>query len=188
MGANQFITTSHGSTMQQAFKRAVEDAEEEYGHQEGYSGQINCHHSFRDVTKEWKESKLSPHKFADKAFDDDKLSKHSDPWGVCVTEPVKNSNKIKTHVEHVVEKGTKKWIQKYRVVAYFSETESPKDFLKKGDAVKFARVQCEKTKKKYNIEIVKVLEKGSVTTAIITYKSSTKESEGQYLFFGEANN
>jgi hypothetical protein len=183
MGANQFQTSSRGKTMQQAFNLAVEQAEAEYGHQEGYSGEINCHSSYRDVTSQWKASKLPAQKFIDKAFDDDKLSKHDDPWCICIKEPVKNSNKIKTQVEHVVEKGTKKWVQMYRAHNYTSS----KEFLTKGDAVKYAREQCEKTTERYHIDIIKVLEKGSTRTATITYKSSPKEESGIYVFFGEAS-
>lgn len=183
MGANQFQTSSRGNSMREAFTKAVEDAEDEYGHQEGYSGEINCHSSYRDVTAEWKKSKLSPHDFAQKAFRDDKLSKHSDPWAICIKEPVKNSNKIKTHVEHTVEAGTKKWIQMYRVHNYTTSRE----FLKKADAVKYARDLCEKTKERYHIDIVKVLQGGSTRTATVTYKPSPKEEVGHYLFFGEAN-
>ena len=183
MGANQFQNSNRGMTMQQAFNKAVENAEDEYGHQEGYSGQINCHSSYYDKTAEWKASKLSPNNFIDKAFAEDKLSKHDSPWGICIKEPVKNSNKIKTHVEHNVEPGAKKWVQMYRVHNYTTS----KEFLLKGDAVKHARDLCEKTKERYHIDIVKVLQKGSTRTATVTYKPSPKESEGVYIFFGEAN-
>lgn len=183
MGANQFQTSSRGKNMSEAFNEAVRNAEEEYGHQEGYSGQINCHSSYRDVTSQWKASKLSAGRFISNAFDNDQLNKYNDPWCICITEPIGNSNKIKTQVEHVVEKGTKKWIQKYRVHNYIGS----KEFLTKADAVKYAREQCEKTRDRYHIDIVKVLEKGSTRTATITYKSSPKETLGTYIFFGEAN-
>jgi hypothetical protein len=185
MGAEQFTVKMRGVNMQDAFNKAVAEAEEEYGHQQGYSGKINNHHSFYDKTAEFKRSKKSIGQFMEDAFDSDKLSKHDHPWGVCIQEPVKNSNKIKTQVEHNVEKGTKKWVQKYRVLNYGEGADI--DYLKKGDAVKKAREICEKTKRTVSIDIIKVLEKGSCRTATIRYKESKGEREGTYVFFGEAN-
>ena len=61
-----------------------------------------------------------------------------DCYAVCVQEPTKNTNKIKTQVEHIVNKGTSKWILKYSVYEYDSHLRS---FPTKGDAVKYARAQ-----------------------------------------------
>ena len=67
MGSQAFTNYSRGKDVKDAYNRAVEAAEEEYGHQEGYSGEINSSAGFRDVTKEWKASKMSIDKFIETA-------------------------------------------------------------------------------------------------------------------------
>ena len=41
MGAINFDRASYGKTLKEAYERACEDATNEVGHQEGYSGDIN---------------------------------------------------------------------------------------------------------------------------------------------------
>lgn len=43
MGRQRFHTVGCGMTQQEAFNNAVENANEEHGHQEGYSGAINSY-------------------------------------------------------------------------------------------------------------------------------------------------
>ena len=42
MGRQNFNVTAKGRTMDETQRNAIADAEAEYGHQEGYSGAINC--------------------------------------------------------------------------------------------------------------------------------------------------
>ena len=86
-------------------------------------------------------------------------------------------------MEHVIEPGTKKWILKYAVYDYDN---CLKSFNTKGDAVKYAREYTEKTTKRTSIEMKKTLEKGSSRVATVTYKQSTQERSGKWLFFGWA--
>jgi chaperonin GroEL (HSP60 family) len=64
-----------------------------------------------------------------------------------------------------------------------------KSYDNKGDAVKAARVHTEKTGESTYIKIERVLDKssGSDVVAEIKYKASTKEAEGNYVFFGYAS-
>lgn len=186
MGASWFQNSTKAKSMQDAYSHLVKCADEEYGHQEGYSGQINCSAGFTDVTSKWKESKLQIQKFIDKVSND--MGKHHGAWGVCLTEPVKNSNKIKSVVDHSVFKGTRKWELVYIAESYFNYWNS-KPFLNKADAVKEARAYTEKTGDATVVKIERRLSKdsGSTTVAKITYKSSTKEAPGHYVFFGYAS-
>jgi len=54
MGACQFKTRSSGKTPQEAYNRACEIAEDEYGHQDGYNGTISTTAGFRDETEAYK--------------------------------------------------------------------------------------------------------------------------------------
>ena len=51
MGATQFKTRSTGKTVEEAYRRACEIAEDEYGHQDGYNGTISTTDGFRDETE-----------------------------------------------------------------------------------------------------------------------------------------
>ena len=42
MGRQSFYEEAEGMSEHEAFRNACNEADEEYGHQEGYSGQINC--------------------------------------------------------------------------------------------------------------------------------------------------
>ena len=183
MGANWFQTQSKGKTVQDAYNSAVERADDEYGHQEGYSGQINSCAGYRDVTKEWKNSKKSMSQYMDEAMD--KLSKHQGAQAICLEEPKFNSNKIKTQVEHVVTPGTKKWVLTYIVYQGDSRIASA---ITKGDAVKRARDYSEKHQCTTMIKMERRLEKDShALVAKIKYKPSSDEREGRWVFFGWAS-
>ena len=51
MGATQFKERSIGKTASEAYRTACSQAEEEYGHQEGYNGTISTTSGFRDETE-----------------------------------------------------------------------------------------------------------------------------------------
>ena len=181
MGACQFKSTYSGKTAEEAYDRACEEAEQEYGHQDGYNGTISTTHGFRDETEMYGKSK----------FDDvsayirnrfETMNKR-DCSAICVVKPVANKNKTKSQVEHIVTPGTKKWVLKY-VVQRGDHVIGSWDT--KGDAVKDARKYTEKHQVTTSIVIKKFLEKGDNLVAKITYKKATNERDGEWVFFGYA--
>jgi hypothetical protein len=168
----------------EAYQNAVDEAEHEYGHQQGYSGAINATPGFRDVTKEYNSSGLPRYNFIEERMDS--LTKFQGAECICIREPKGNTNKIKTQVEHVVEKGTKKWVLLYCVYEAWSN-KFIASFDKKGDAVARARQHSEKTQAETHVKMEKKLEKGSSLTAKITYKKSKDEKEGEWEFYGWAS-
>jgi hypothetical protein len=181
MGSQAFTTYSRGKNVNDAYNRAVEYANDEYGHQQGYSGEINSSPGFRDVTKEFKASKKDLNKFINEQMD--RLSKHNGAQAICIDEPKLNTNKIKTQVEHVVTPGTKKWMLYYIVEADIHIG----SFLTKGDALTKARAYTEKTGISSRVKIEKRLYKMENTVAKISYKKSPTEKEGRWVFFGWAS-
>jgi hypothetical protein len=182
MGANWFTTQSKGKNVQDAYNKAVDRANDEYGHQEGYSGEINSSAGCRDVTKEWKNSKKSMPQYMDEAMN--RLSKHQGAQAICLEEPRENKNKTKSQVEHVVTPGTKKWVLTYIVYCGDSRIASA---VTKGDAVKRARDYSEKHQCTTTIRMERRLEKDAhALVAKVTYKPSTTERDGRWVFFGWA--
>jgi len=182
MGANWFQTQSKGKNVQNAYDRAVDRANDEYGHQEGYSGEINSSSGCRDVTKEWKASGKSIDQYMNDAMD--KLTKHQGAQAICLQEPVENKNKTKSQVEHIVTPGTKKWVLTYIVYCGESRIASA---VTKGDAVKRARDYSEKHQCTTVIKMERCLNNAShALVAKVKYKPSTTEREGRWVFFGWA--
>jgi len=182
MGSQSFTSYSRGKDAQDAYTRACEAAEYEYGHQEGYSGAINSSAGFRDISKEFKASKKSLNQFIDEQMD--KLTKFDDARAVCIEEPIANTNVTKSQVEHIVTPGTKRWVLKFVVRGYRGVVSTHNT---KGDAVKAARAYTEKNQESTVVDMEKTLEKGSLQVAKITYKKSSKEREGRWIFFGWAS-
>jgi hypothetical protein len=182
MGSQVFQNYSRGKDVKEAYNRAVQAAEEEYGHQEGYSGEINSSAGFRDVTKEWKVSKLSIEAYMNQQLD--KLTKHQGAQAICIEEPKPNTNKTKTQVEHVVTPGTKKWVLMYVVYCNHDRvTGAPT----KTEALKLARQYSEKHQCTTIIKMERTLEKkDQAIVAKVTYKRSSTEREGKWFFFGWA--
>ena len=183
MGSQVFQNYSRGKDVRDAYNRAVERADEMYGHQEGYSGEINASAGFRDVTKEWKASKMSMEKFVETQLD--KLTKHQGAQAICIEEPRGNTNKVKTQVEHVVTPGTKKWVLTYVVYCNHDRvTGAPT----KTEALKLAREYSEKHQCTTIIKMERTLEKRDhAVVAKVTYKRSSTEREGKWFFFGWAS-
>jgi hypothetical protein len=183
MGSQSFTVNSRGKSAKEAYQNAVDDAEHEYGHQQGYSGAINATPGFRDVTKEYKAAKLPLYNYIEKRLEE--LTKFQGAECICLEEPVTNDNKIKTQVEHIVTPGTKKWVLMY--VVYFSG-ERVMSAPTKGEAVKLARQYSEKNQCTTMIKMERVLEKKDhALVAKISYKKSSNEKEGKYVFFGWAS-
>lgn len=181
MGACSFTTSSRGKSMKEAYSKACENARDEYGHQDGYNGTISTTRGFNDVTDEFKRSKKDLNTFINDNID------RAHKWGsclaICVEEPQANKNKIKTQVEHIVSKGTKKWELRF-VVTSRGETIGSK--TTKGDAVKLAREYSEKHQTRTSVHMEKVLVGANSRVAEISYKPSTTEKDGKYVFFGWA--
>jgi len=183
MGSSWFQTQSKGKTVQQAYNKAVDRADDEYGHQEGYSGQINSTSGCRDVTKEFIASKKSIEQYMNEAAD--RLTKHQGAQAICIQEPIENKNKTKSQVEHIVTPGTKKWVLTYIVYGGESRIASA---VTKGDAVKRARAYSEKNQCTTTIKMERCLNNAShALVAKVTYKPSTTERDGRWVFFGWAS-
>ena len=190
MGSQSFTVRSKGRSAEEAYRNAVEDANYEYGHQQGYSGAINATPGFRDVTSKYKASGLPLYNFIENRMD--QLTKHQGAECICIQEPKVNKNKIKTQVEHVTSPGTKKWVLKYVTLSNAKWNTDHSDFIigsfrTKGDAVKAARKNTEESGNSSYVEMRKELEKGSNLTARITYKKSSNEQEGEWEFYGWAS-
>ena len=184
MGATQFRERGTGKTAQEAYKKLCEIAEDEYGHQEGYNGTISTTSGFRDETEVYKKSKFNDvSAYIHNRFDSHVMNKR-DCSAICVRQPVGNKNKTKSQVEHIVTPGTKKWILKYFV--YSGHDNYIGAYLTKGEAVTKARAHTEKTQESTYITMEKVLDKANKTVAKITYKKSTTERDGEWVFFGYA--
>ena len=184
MGACQFKVRSTGKTVEEAYRRACEIAEDECGHQDGYNGTISTTHSFRDETEAYGKSKFNDtYAYIRNRFDGHSMNKR-DCSAICVLKPVGNKNKTQSQVEHIVTPGTKKWILKYCV--YENSTLLISSHLTKGDAVKSARAYTEKRQVPTFIAMEKVLEKGGSMVAKITYKKAPTERDGEWIFFGYA--
>ena len=183
MGACQFKGRYGGKTAQEAYDRACEEAELEYGSQDGYNGTISTTHGFRDETEAYNKSKFNDvSAYIRDRFDSHSMNKR-DCSAICVVKPVGNKNKTQSQVEHIVTPGTKKWVLKYVVQRGDHVIGS---WNTKGDAVKDARRYTEKHQVSTSILIKKFLEKGDNLVAKITYKKATNERDGEWIFFGYA--
>jgi hypothetical protein len=179
MGACSFQNTGRGRSAKDVFTRLQDAAQREYG-DDCYNGTISTVPGFRDITNEWKTSKKTLDAFVHIKLEN---ANKYDCFAICTQQPVTNNNKIKSQVEHIVTPGTKKWILKYVVYSHDDEIGS---YLTKGEAVKVARAHTEKTMYRTTISMEKKLEKGSSEVAKITYKKSSEEKDGQWVFFGYA--
>lgn len=183
MGSQSFTVRSRGMSAQEAYERAVEAAEAEYGHQEGYSGAINSTSGFSDATNKYKASGLPRYNFIEDRLD--KLTKFQGAECICIQEPKGNKNYIKTKIEHVTTPGTKKWVLKY--VAFSHSKGTIGSYRTKGEAVAAARKYTEHCGNSSYVEMRKELDKGSPLTAKIIYKKAKNECEGEWEFYGWAS-
>jgi len=182
MGACSFENYGRGKSARDVFTRLQQEAQREYG-DDCYNGTISTVPGFNDLTSEWERSKRDLDGFiADRL---DRANKY-DCFSICVRKPVENKNKTKTQVEHIVTPGTKKWVLLYCVYEAWSNR-FVASFNNKGDAVKRARELAEKNMAEVHVKMEKKLDKGTPLTAKITYKKSTTEKDGEWVFFGYAS-
>jgi hypothetical protein len=182
MGATWFRQLNSGKTLQDAYKNACDNAEDYAGHQEGYNGTISTTYGVTDLSVNFKNSKMKLEAYISSQME--RLNKR-ECAAICIQEPVGNNNKNKSQVEHIVTPGTKKWVLKYVVYNYYND-QLIGSFSTKGDAVKKAREVTEKHQTSTYINMEKLLEKGDSRVAKITYKKSTNERDGRWVFFGWA--
>jgi hypothetical protein len=184
MGACSIKVYATGVNMQDAFREAQRDADEEYGHQQGYSGAINNCDLVKDVTAKYSSFDEEDH------FEEWILGQTSkrEVYGYCTNKPITNKNKIKTVVHNIPQHGTRKWETRYVARAvncdynnfYISERTQT-------EAIKKARAYVEKhPNATLEINITKELIEGNTKCAQIDYKKASNERKGHYVFVGFA--
>jgi len=180
MGASTFTEIGYGMSARETFRELQDDARDEYGHQQGYSGQISDTSLTKDITFKYKQAK-NKEKFIDDMLDE--VDKR-DCWVVELKAPKKNTNKVKSKVIPNPQKGTRKWETRY-VIYPRSFRNGDGSFgygLTQGEAIKKARKYAEENKEEYVIHIEKHLAIGNSKVASVEYKVSTNEAKGKYLF------
>lgn len=181
MGAQDFVIRQRATNADEAYELAVRIAIVEEG-TDDYNGTISTTINCSNVTKKFRESKKEKMDFINET-----LANASKRQCFVIEEqsPIKNSNKIKSVVEHTVVKGTSKWELQYNVYTGWEDRQL-KSFKTKGDAVKYAREHTEKTQSTTFVRMEKVLVNQDPNVACIKYKSSRQERAGMYILFGLA--
>ena len=181
MGAELIYRTARGKNIQDAFKRACQDDEDYFGHQEGYSGGIHTCDLTKDVT-----SMTKTKSFRDiEEYIADNASKR-EAWGFCMETPVENKNKVKSQVDVTPQKGTRKWETVYKAVTTWDQREVARD-KSQTVCIKKARAFVEANPDvSLKVIIAKELTEGNTQCATVTYKKSTTEKLGLYKFIAWA--
>jgi hypothetical protein len=177
MGAELIYRTARGKNIQDAFKRACQDDEDYYGHQEGYSGGLHTCDLTKDVTSMAKTK--SSDEIGDYIADN---ARKREAWGYCVEEPVANKNKVKSQVDVTPQKGTRKWETVYKAVTSWDQREVARD-KSQTNCIKKARAYVEQHPDiSLKVIISKELVEGNSQCASVTYKKATNEKLGLYKF------
>lgn len=179
MGATTFTSRGRGMSAAKVFSQLQDEAEQEYGHQQGYSGEINCTELTRDITAEYKRAKDKKKFINDMLYEVPKR----DSWVIEIKPPKSNTNKVKSKVTTNPQKGARKWETRYVIYRRFGMDERSLGYgLTQGEAIKKARKLAEENQERYSIYLEKVLVVGSSKIADVEYKQSGKETQGEYLF------
>lgn len=181
MGAISIVTTARGKNMQEAFRNACAEAEDEYG-RDSYNGQINNCQLIGDWTNKRKNYPEDDH------FHEAILNKTDkrEVIGYCTQDPITNTNKTKSQVERNPQKGSRKWVTMYEGYSDWENKIFVREY-KLEDCIKKARALVDKKEVyRLKIRIIKALKVGESHCATISYKSSSKEREGTYVFVGMA--
>lgn len=180
MGAVSIEVRGYGKNINEAFKNAQREAEEEHG-RDIYNGAINNCSLVRDVSS--KRPVMHPDELYDYIINN---TNKRDVMGYCESSPKLNENKIKTQVQNFPQEGTRQWTTEYHGVDNFTGNVVCKA-SKQTECIKKARAYVEKnTHASIKIIITKQLEEGNKECAKITYKKASGEKDGQYVFIGYA--
>lgn len=182
MGGTTFKIKGKGASMNETYSDAVERAIYEYGN-DPYNGTISTTHSIIDKTSFFKNSGKNLNNFIEDIL---KNASKRHCFGICIKEPKKNTNKIKSQVINKPFKGTRKWELVYVVTEGLFDVNVIGSKDNKADAIKLARLHTEKTQRKTFIHIERKLKGSNSQVAEIVYKSSNNESLGEYILFGIA--
>ena len=182
MGASLIERTVKARNINEAWKQVYEEAAEESGHQDGYSGDFNSCSFSNDVTSYYNKENQDRAKVFN--YIEENISKR-EAWGYCIETPVENKSKVKSTVETNPQKGTRKWETVYKAVTSWESNEVARDKSQTA-CIKKARLYVENNPgTRVNIIIVKELA-GNSQCATVTYKKSTTEKLGLYKFIGLA--
>tara|TARA_R110000796_G_scaffold1673_7_gene6988 strand:- start:17 stop:574 length:558 start_codon:yes stop_codon:yes gene_type:complete len=183
MGAQIDYARVKASSMAEAWRKAQSDAKDEHGHEQGYSGSLYDCELDKDVTKLLK---TMSSKDLDEYIEEN-VGKR-DAWGYCVKQPKGNSNKIKSVVTNFPQKGTRKWATEFLATdPHASYNEIKVRAKNQTQCIKEARAYVEKNPHcKLEITIIKKLTSGITKCAEISYKQSSDEQQGTYVFIGLA--
>jgi hypothetical protein len=180
MGTQAAYGFAKAKNIKEAWKQVYENAIDEYGHQQGHSGQLNGCRLIGDRTATFKN--MTGDQIEDWVW---KNLSSGEAVGYCNKEPINNTNKVKTKVNNIPQKGTRKW-----VTMYVAETISGEELVKattQTECIKRARKMMEQSSyRKVIISVRKELLTGNKRCAEITYKPSAKERPGEYYFIGLA--
>ena len=183
MGASLIEVRGQGSSITDAYKSVVEDAIYEHGN-DSYNGTISTTNGVKDVTKQFRSFGKSISEFVDYVYENDQLQKWGNALGVCLVEPVLNTNKVKSQVKTTPQKGSRKWETRYVVQLFDGTVIGSSEF--QIDAIKLGREYTEKTKEKTYVHITKKLIGSSTLVSEISYKAADKEKPGLYHFIAIA--
>ena len=183
MGATLIEVRSRGKSMLDAYNNAVEDAVYENGN-DSYNGTISTTNGVTDITKQYRASGKNLNDYAEYLYENDKISKWGNALGICVTEPIVNTNKIKTTVSTTPQKGTRTWKTMYEVRLSDHTVIGSSEF--QADAIALARKHTEKTQENTYVNITKSLVNSNNLVSKIEYKASSNERNGTYYFIALA--
>lgn len=195
MGATSFTTYASGRTVQEAFKRAVQEAKYNYG-SSGYTGTIAEKEDNRLIEITVPKAYKGKEKQYVETMQWDKEAELMDKWGP--TGYIKlGSRDLKEMVPDKVRRhdskvdGARQWETLYVVNVDTDEGIEQVDFSKlKGEALKMAIAYTKETNLNTHVTIVKRLvnQDPIVFRANMSYKEVTvKNAVSDYVFFGMAS-
>jgi hypothetical protein len=189
MGLNTFTLRAKGPSIQEAYEQACQRFRHAYGHRAD-SGGIGTTASLDVVDADWAGSGQEADEFTDSH-----LGLNVVPgicYGLTLKAPRQNPNECKSTVLNTPHKGRKAWQQFYRPYPLLADGLAGTDyntclgtFEKKEDAVAAARAYAEQHRCSVQVDVVHLLGKDQ-QSALVSYKPSPLERDGEFLFFGWA--
>lgn len=182
MGTSLIQRTVRAKSIQDAWQIVYEEAAEQSGHQDGYSGDFNSCSFSNDVTSYYNKEKQDRAKVLN--YIEENISRR-EAWGYCIETPVENKSKVKSTVETNPQKGARKWETFYKAVVSWDEREIARDKSQTA-CIKKARAYAETNHAEVKVIICKELVEGNTHCATVSYKKSASEKLGLYRFIGLA--